>query len=44
MNHWPFIIAAYGITVVGTIGLSWASWRLMRIAETRADAMRRDRD
>ena len=43
MNHWPFIIAAYGLTALGTLGLSVASWRAMRKAEARADALRRDR-
>ncbi len=42
MNHWPFIIAAYGITLIGAAGVSWASWRAMRTAETRADALKRD--
>jgi len=43
VNHWPFIIAAYGLTALGTLGLSVASWRAMRKAEARADALRRDR-
>lgn len=43
MNHWPYIIAAYGLTALGTIALSWASWRAMRGAEARADALRRER-
>ncbi|TNE42161.1 MAG: heme exporter protein CcmD [Sphingomonadales bacterium] len=43
MNHWPFIIAAYALTAAGTFGLSWVSWRAMRAAEARADALRRDR-
>lgn len=44
MNHWPFIIAAYAITALGVGGISWASWRAMRTAEARADALKRDRD
>jgi len=43
MNHWPFIIAAYGLSALGFLGVSIASWRAMRNAEARADAMRRDR-
>ncbi|MBB6124347.1 heme exporter protein CcmD [Sphingobium subterraneum] len=43
MNHWPFIIAAYGVTIAGVLGLSVVSWRAMRSAEARADAMKRDR-
>ena len=43
MNHWPFIIAAYGLTALGTLGLSFASWLSMREAERTADALRKDR-
>ena len=43
MNHWPFIMAAYGLTALGVIGLSLASWRAMRHAEVRAEALRRNR-
>ncbi|MCB2014703.1 MAG: heme exporter protein CcmD [Sphingobium sp.] len=42
MNHWPFIIAAYAITALGTLALSWASWQQMRAAEARANDMKRD--
>ncbi len=41
MNHWPFIIAAYGATLFGTLGLTWLSWSAMRRAEREADALRR---
>ena len=41
MNHWPFVIAAYGLTGLGTLGLlSWA-WRSMRTAEDLADSLKR---
>jgi hypothetical protein len=43
MNHWPFIIAAYGLTIAGTLGVSWASWSAMRRAEGEAEALRRER-
>ncbi len=43
MNHWPFIIAAYGLTLFGTIGVALWSWVTMRRAEAEADALRRDR-
>ncbi len=43
MNHWPFIIAAYCLTIVGTLALTWWSWSAMRRAEGEADALRRDR-
>lgn len=40
MNPWPFVIAAYGITLVGTIAMSLWAWRAARDAEARADTMR----
>lgn len=40
MNHWPFIIAAYAVVILGIGGLSVASWRAMRRAEAAADALR----
>jgi hypothetical protein len=40
MNHWPFIIAAYAITIIGTIGLAAASLTAMRRAEAKANAIR----
>lgn len=43
MNHWPFVIAAYGVTIVGTIGIVWASYAAMRRAEAQAEALTRDR-
>ena len=44
MNHWPFIIAAYAISIGGTLGVVIASFTAMRRAERRADALiRRDR-
>jgi hypothetical protein len=41
MNHWPFIIAAYIITGVGTVGLTGWSYFAMRRAERAAEDMRR---
>jgi hypothetical protein len=43
VNHWPFIIAAYGLTLAGTLSVVWWSWSAMRQAETEADNLRRDR-
>lgn len=37
MNHWPFIIAAYAITILGTGGMAIWSLIAMRRAEARAD-------
>ncbi len=33
MNHWPFIIAAYAITAIGTLGVAGWAWLDMRRAE-----------
>jgi hypothetical protein len=41
MNAWPFVIAAYGVTGIGTSGLLLWAWRAMRAAESRADALKR---
>lgn len=35
MNHWPFITAAYAITLIVTLGLVLWSWRAMAAAERR---------
>ena len=43
MNHWPFIVAAYALTAIGTVGLAWSSLRAMRRAEAEAAALRDDR-
>ncbi len=44
MNHWPFIIAAYGVTILGTVGITAVSYRAMKRAEARADALTRTRE
>jgi uncharacterized integral membrane protein len=41
VNHWPFIIAAYGLALGGTVLLTLASFLAMRRAEARAEAVRR---
>ena len=41
MNHWSFVIAAYGVVIVATLVLLLASWRAMRGAEAAASAARR---
>ncbi len=43
MNHWPFIIAAYALSLLGTAGVTLWSWAAMRRAEAEADAVRRGR-
>ena len=41
MNPWPFIIAAYALTIVGVAGLGLWSLVAMRRAERAAEALRR---
>lgn len=43
MNHWPFILGAYGLTILGTLGVTLWSWSAMRRAEAEADALRGER-
>ena len=40
MNPWPFVIAAYAVTIVAIGGLILWAWRSMRRAEAAADALR----
>jgi hypothetical protein len=35
MNHWPFIIAAYAVTILGGGALALVSYVAMRRAERR---------
>mgnify|MGYP002780407621 CR=1 FL=1 len=41
MSHWPYILAAYAITVAGAAGLTLHGWWAMRKAEADAEAIRR---
>jgi hypothetical protein len=41
MNAWPFVLAAYGLTAIGTLGLTAWAWRSMRTAERQADSLKR---
>ena len=41
MNAWPFVIAAYGVTGAGTLGLLIWARRSMRGAEALADSLKR---
>jgi len=41
MNHWPFIIAAYGLTGIGTAGVTLWAFVSMRKAEALAGVLRR---
>ena len=44
MNPWPFIIAAYALTLVATICLVWWSWAAMRRAERQSEQLGRGRE
>ena len=39
MNHWPFIVAAYALTVAGTLAVTAWSFVSMRRAEADAAAL-----
>lgn len=41
IGGWPFVIAAYAVAAVGTLGLVGWSFVAMRRAERRADALGR---
>ena len=43
MNHWPYVMAAYGVALLGTGGLAFASWAAMRRAEARLAALKERR-
>ena len=40
MSHWPFILGAYAIALLSTIGLAGWSFAAMRRAEREADALK----
>ena len=42
-GQWAYVAAAYGLTALLTGVVLWASWRAMKKAEKRSDALRRDR-
>lgn len=44
MNHWPFIIAAYAITIGGTSGIGLWCWLSMRAAERAAERLSERQD
>jgi hypothetical protein len=43
MNHWPFIVGAYAVAFVGTVGLTALSFAAMRRAERAVDALKNER-
>ena len=44
MNPWPFVIAAYALTLIGTAALALSSWAAMRRAEAQAAKLGRERE
>ncbi len=41
MNHWSFVIGAYAVTLLGTVGVALWSWTAMRRAERDAESIGR---
>ncbi|HEY0626282.1 MAG TPA: heme exporter protein CcmD [Allosphingosinicella sp.] len=41
MNHWPFIVGAYAVALVGALGLTAQSWLAMRRAEAEAERLKK---
>ena len=39
IDPWPFIVAAYALAILGTVVLTFSSWRAMRKAERDAEAV-----
>ena len=39
VDPWPFIVAAYALTIAGTFGMAGWSYLAMRRAEADADAL-----
>ena len=43
MTQWSFVIAAYALTAIATLGLLGWAWASMRRAEAAAEAVKRQR-
>jgi hypothetical protein len=41
LDQWSFVVAAYAVTIAGTLALVAWSWLAMRVAERRRDVGRR---
>lgn len=39
VDPWPFIAAAYAITILGTLAVTFWSWRAMKKAERDGEAL-----
>jgi hypothetical protein len=40
VNPWPFVVAAYGVTIAASAAIAWASYAAMRRAERAATQSR----
>jgi uncharacterized integral membrane protein len=43
MSHWPFIIGAYAVALLGTLGLTGLSFAAMRRSERAVEALKGER-
>jgi hypothetical protein len=43
MSHWPFVVGAYAVALLGTLGLTGASFAAMRRAERSVEALKGER-
>jgi Heme exporter protein D (CcmD) len=43
MTHWPFILGAYAVALIGALGLTGWSFAAMRRAERAVDALKGER-
>ena len=43
MNHWAFVIAAYAVAALATVGLLTWAYATMRKAEAAAEELKRQR-
>lgn len=41
LDQWPYVLAAYGVTIVATVLLAGWSWIAMRRAERRREDAKR---
>ena len=41
MNPWPFVAAAYAVSIIAIAGLVWWAYASMRRAEAAADSLRK---
>ncbi|HEX8126233.1 MAG TPA: heme exporter protein CcmD [Allosphingosinicella sp.] len=43
MSHWPFVVGAYAVALLGTLGLTGASFAAMRRAERSVESLKGER-